>query len=85
MNATTYSFYLPVWAISYLVNADPSGLIDEDIQMVDEWVDGFKEAHPNLSFITYDIPEECEFYFAPAFGLACDCVEADVYVHLNTR
>ena len=30
------TFVLPTWSLPYLVNSDPSGLTDEDIQQVDE-------------------------------------------------
>jgi hypothetical protein len=30
---------IPTWALPMLVNADPSGLTDEDIELVENWCD----------------------------------------------
>jgi len=33
-----HEFTLPIWASSYLINSDPSGLEDDDIQLIDDFV-----------------------------------------------
>jgi len=34
-----YNFVVPTWALSYLINSDPSGLSDEEIKKVDKFAD----------------------------------------------
>lgn len=59
-----YRFPIPSWAICYLVNADPSGLSDEDFELVREF---------DKEYRVVDVAEESEFAWNPAFGLASDC------------
>ena len=66
---------IPSWALCYLVNADPSGLTDEDIKLVDDYCE-----RKNIGIvcpINDSIEEEMQPYFTayPAFGLACDVVD----------
>ena len=35
---------VPEWAISYLVNDDPSGLTGEDVKLCDEWAERMSAA-----------------------------------------
>ena len=63
---------IPMWALPALVNGDFTGLTDEEVEQVEEWLEesGYTEVCP---------PDEDSPYFslAPAFGLACevcDCV-----------
>ena len=28
---------IPTWALCYLINSDPTGLTDEEIEMIDKW------------------------------------------------
>lgn len=62
---------IPTWALSYLVNGDPTNLTEEDRMMIDEWI------YDND--VTGVYPEsDCEYFTSyPAFGLpttVCDCV-----------
>lgn len=63
VHAGTYS--IPERSLPYLVNGDPSGLDDEEIEMVDKFV---KEHFPNgfIQNIQWDDPTE--FNRSPAFG-----------------
>jgi hypothetical protein len=66
---------IPTWALPALVNADQSGLTDEDITIVDNWV---KRNNVQLVCpINDSIEEEMQPYFCPfpAFGLACDVID----------
>lgn len=62
---------IPVWALSALINADYSGLTDEDIALVENW----------LAETQYDVVccpnDEDTAYFShyPAFGLATDVID----------
>ena len=65
-----YKELIPTWALSALINADYSGLEEEDITLVEEW----------LSTTGYSIvccpneEDECFFSSHPAFGLASDVI-----------
>ena len=61
---------IPEYALSYLVNDDPSGLEEEDIKNIDEFIE-----REELGACV-DWGEEASFTSRPAFGLATDCVEA---------
>ena len=65
----------PAWAISYAYYGDCSGLTDEEIALVDDFMDGVR-------IISIDSPpsDDIETYFEPypLFGLACDCVDITV-------
>ena len=59
---------IPNYALPYLINGDPAGLYDEDIQEIDAWMEcsGATEvACPNDDDQPYFLPR-------PAFGKACD-------------
>ena len=66
---------VPTWAICYLVNGDPTGLSDEDIKQVKQWLDktGIYEV----------FPEEGDEYFThyPAFGLPCAVLDCQCAYH----
>lgn len=64
---------IPQWAIGYLVNSDPSGLTDENKQMVDRWVE--KLADKGLELLCPIAGSENEFCSVPSFGLACGTVD----------
>ncbi len=64
---------VPQWAVNYLVDADSSGLSDEDRQMVDRWI--LKLAGEGLELLCPIDGSENEFCSAPAFGLACGTVD----------
>jgi hypothetical protein len=69
---------IPAWALPTIINDDPSGLTDEDIELVDNYCrrNNVALVHP----INDDIEAELLPYFDPhpAFGLACDVVDCIV-------
>jgi hypothetical protein len=70
---------IPAWALPMLVNADPSGLTDEDIEQVENWCD--RNNVQLVCPINDSIEEEMQPYFtsAPAFGgKACDVIDCIV-------
>lgn len=72
---------LPIWALSYLINSDPSGLNDEDIAIIDKWCE-----ENNISVVCTASDkegEECEPYFThySAFGLPTDVIDCHVIVY----
>lgn len=66
-------YNVPTYALPYLINADPSGLSDEEIAAVDEWYAGL--AVEGLSFTLDCVDSEAAPYFSscPAFGLPAEC------------
>lgn len=62
---------IPVWALSALINADYSGLEDEDIILVERWQD-----ETGYSIVCCPNDED-EQYFEPfpPFGLASDVID----------
>jgi hypothetical protein len=59
-------FTIPTWAITSLINADDSGLEDEDIEKVNDFVDRVVEKYGNANFMLGDKSEETEFYYRNA-------------------
>lgn len=66
---------VPVWAVPYLAYGESDGLTEEDKKLADE----FMKSHGFGKLIdasnTYS--EHTYFRSHPAFGLACDCVDAN--------
>jgi hypothetical protein len=69
---------LPTWSLSYLVNADPSGLTDEDVKLVDAWCD--RNNVQLVCPINDSVEADMQPYFTPfpAFGKACDVIDCIV-------
>lgn len=69
---------IPSWAIYYLEYGDPTGLTEEDIAMVDDFID---DNFPNGYVMSFTNGLEATTYFTshPAFGLACDVYDVDFY------
>lgn len=73
---TSFIEKIPTWAICAIVNADYSGLEDEDIEILEKWLDTCGYDHiccPN---------EDAEPYFTPcpAFGLACEVYDVECLI-----
>lgn len=68
---------IPSWALCYIFNGDAGNLTDEEQDMIDNFLDRYPGA-------TYDIKEENldspYFTMSPAFGLACDVYDMDIYL-----
>ena len=74
---------IPVYALSYLINADSSGLLDDDIQIIDKWYANYaNRLQTGQSIIISPIDDEFKSHFtwSPAFGLACDVVDCTVLI-----
>ena len=68
---------IPTWALCYIINGDPTGLSDEDIKMVDGFMQKWQveivsplSQEGNVSFSHY-----------PAFGLPAEVEECKVIYH----
>ena len=50
---------------------DASGITEEDIENIENWIDSEGIRHLNLVSVDSDV----YFKHKPRFGLACDCVD----------
>ena len=68
MSRKTYIEPIPSWALCAIINDDRTGLENEDVKLLDEWLE------ENGYDIICPPNDEDEGYFThcPAFGLACD-------------
>lgn len=64
-------FDLPVWALSYMINADPSGLEDGEIKMIDAWME-----RRGIAWACTPEEDDGPIHFdpCPVFGLGADVV-----------
>ena len=76
-----YGDNFPQWALSYVVNNDPSGLSDDDIAGADQWLSKKSDALDldGEEFSCFDFGEDTGFYAFPAFGMGCDCVHYEIW------
>lgn len=67
--------YIPVWAIGAIVNDDYTGLTNEDIAIIKNWI-----AENEIYLVCPPIDMYgVHFEPVPAFGLACDCYTCVCY------
>ena len=66
---------IPYYALPYLINDDCSGLEDEDIKNADDFCKSFNAK----GALIFDPKGEPYFTSCPAFGLATDVIDCDVY------
>lgn len=74
---------IPTWSLCYLINGDPSGLTDGEIQDIDRWCNnlGVQIVSP-----VEDADGNMQPYFSryPAFGLPAEVVDCDIlYTHVE--
>lgn len=75
---TTVVEGIPQWAVDYFVNAETSGLDEEDLKLVTEYEK--RLLGQGLRLICPIDGTENAFNPYPAFGLACDTVDFDAEV-----
>lgn len=66
---------IPTWALCYLINDDPTGLTDEDKELADDYC---KRLGTNGAPV-FDPKGEPYFSSYPAFGLATEVEDTDIY------
>ena len=72
----TYTCNIPAWSVCYLEYGEMDNLSEEDISMIDEWLETLENngfTNPVFSF-----GDDNGFHMFPEFGLGCDCVECTV-------
>jgi hypothetical protein len=60
-NRNVFAFRIPTWAAPALINADLSGLNDEEIEKLDEFVDDVSNTYGNAYFMLGDDSDVVEF------------------------
>lgn len=79
----SYKEEIPTYALSYIHNADASGLDYADIKAIDNFLQWYYDRAAELGgsvIIGYDNDDEGSFTHRPAFGLACDCIETEILI-----
>jgi len=73
---------MPCWALPYLVNNDPSGLTEEEIEQVDNWVERNQDENGRATqFLQFRADyDKASFVNRPEFGLASDCEEYHIFI-----
>jgi len=68
---------IPTWSLCYVINGDPTGLTDDEIRMVDQWLNDWQVEI--VSPIT-DENDNTHPYFShyPLFGLPTEVEECDI-------
>lgn len=71
---------LPVWSLNYCINGDATGLTEEEIAMIDKWMQDWQ-----VEIISPIADNEGNyqpsFSHSPLFGLATDVIDCDIIFH----
>lgn len=68
---------IPTWSLCYLVNGDASGLTDEEIRMIDTWVNDWK-VQVVSPFAEGEGNAQPYFSHCPLFGLPTEVEDCDI-------
>ena len=75
-------YVFPKWALAYLINSNPSGLEDAEIQEVDDFIDNEMERNCYDSFVVTMPDDEHYFsYYNDINGLGTNVYECKVIVN----
>lgn len=84
----TYEVSMPDYVLSYIVNADSSGITEEDKTACDEALQPFydeaEKVDGHVEFC-FDFDKQPDPYFTahPLFGLACSCYDCKILILVN--
>ena len=71
---------IPEWALCYCINSDATGLNEEEILIINEWMQDWQ-----VEIISPIADEEGNYHtfftHYPLFGLATDVIECDIIYH----
>ena len=70
------TFQIPTYSLGYLINADPTGLTDLEIELIDGFLD---ENFPQGCTVDIDTCIDPYFSSSPAFGLPCEVYDLVLY------
>ena len=78
------SINIPDYAICYLVNGDSSGLNEEEIILIDTWINVYyakaEELYGHLNIVQLNDDDSGSFDSFPPFGLACNTFECELII-----
>lgn len=70
---------IPTWSLGYLINGDQTGLNEEEVQMIDNWVRSWGVENV-VPIEDEDGIENTEYFsYYPLFGLATDVQDCRIY------
>lgn len=79
-----YNVKFPVYALSYVINGDSSGLESHEVEIIDRYMREFERETESVngSMIVALDDNESEAYFtrSPAFGVACDVMDVTIAI-----
>lgn len=67
MGKQLIEYTVPTWTLSALINADLSGLTEEDIESLDKFIERVSEDHGNAIFMLGDESENSWFSWSNDF------------------
>lgn len=67
---------IPTWALCYVFNGDATGLTDDEIQMIDAWLNDNQ-----LDVVCEDEGASEYFTTCPSFGLPTTVIDCKCYLH----
>lgn len=74
---------IPTWSLGYLINGDVTGLLDEEIKMIEDW------CRTQRVELVCPIEQEgdAQPYFShyPLFGLPAEVEDCVVFYHRNSK
>ena len=78
------SVNIPDYAMCYLVNGDSSGLNDDDITLIDTWINVYyakaEKLQGHLNIVQLNDNDSGSFDSFPPFGLACNTFECELII-----
>ena len=80
-----YNEKIPTYALCFIFNDDSSGLNEEEISMITNYLEQFDGIAKNYGgHIVISVTDESShFTWRPAFGLACDVTDCEVTILSN--
>ncbi len=66
---------IPQYAIPYIEYGEADNLTDDDIENIDDFLDGYTKYAP----LSFEYRGDAEFRHTPAFGLPAECVITHIH------
>ena len=74
------TYDIPTYAVTYLEYGDSSGIEQDDIDNIDEWLTRELNGFESLVF-EWNHENNESFVHTPEFGLACQVIECTIWGH----
>ena len=75
MNKTTEK--IPTWSLCYLINGDATGLTEDDVNMIDQWVSDW-QVQIVSPLRNEEVNAQPYFSHYPLFGLPAEVEDCDI-------